>query len=115
MPPRRGSFRAFRSGEGPKFQISRLERVPNFLCHGALLHCLDQHGAALPATDAFCGNAALAAKPSHCVDEMQYDSIAACADRMSKANRATIDIDLVAVDYAGGFVEMQHLAAEFAV
>ena len=100
------------AAEGPELQIARLENVPNLLRHGMPLHRLDQHGAALPAADAFGGDAALEAEPFHRIDEMQHDAIAAGADRMAEPDRAAVDIELVALDRAGGPVEMQHLAAE---
>src|SRR5262249_8556079 len=40
-------------------------------------HGLDQHGAALPAADAFGGDALLDAEAFHGVDQMQHDAVAA--------------------------------------
>src|SRR5580693_8019615 len=45
-----------------------------------LLHHLDQHGAALPAADAFGGDPAFHAEPLHRVDQMKDDPVAAGAD-----------------------------------
>ena len=61
-------------------------------------HHLDQHRAALPAADAFGGDAAPGAEPLHRIDEMQHDAVAAAADGMTEADRAAIDIELGAVD-----------------
>src|SRR3984957_14077923 len=78
-------------------------------------HRLDQHGAALPAADAFGGDAALQAEPLHGVNEMQHDAVAARADRMADADRAAVDVEPVARDRAGGAVEAEHLAAELGI
>ena len=52
-------------------------------------HRLDQHRAALPAADAFGGDAAFQAHPLHGVDEVQHDAVAAGADRMAGGSVAT--------------------------
>src|ERR1700688_1683214 len=71
------------------------------------LHRFDQHGAALPATDAFGGDAALIAEPLHGIDQMQNDPVAAGADRMSESDGAAVDIELAAIDGAGGARQLQ--------
>src|SRR6266436_5374136 len=79
------------------------------------LYRLDQHGAALPAADAFGGDAAFGAQPLHRVDEMQHDAVAAAADGMAEADGAAVDIELCRIDRSCGPVEAQDLAAEFVV
>src|SRR5580700_1422820 len=78
-------------------------------------HRFDQHGAALPAADTFGGDAALLAEPLHGVDQMQHDAIAAGADRMADANRATVDIEPVGRDFSRGTRQPERLAAEFGI
>src|SRR5262245_57586843 len=75
-------------------------------------HRLDQHGAALPAADAFGGDALPDAEALHGVDEMQHDAVAARAHGMAQPDRAAVDVELVAVDAAGRAVKAEHLAAE---
>src|SRR5215470_9216207 len=75
-------------------------------------HRLDQHGAALPAADAFGGDALLDAEPLHRVHEVEHDAVAARAHRMAEADGAAVDVELVAFDAAGRSVEAQNLAAE---
>src|ERR1700688_2483003 len=81
----------------------------------SIIHRLDQHGAALPATDAFGGDAAFGAEPLHRVDEMQHDAVAAAADGMPKADGAAVDIELGVIDLPRGAVKSQNLAAELFV
>src|SRR5712692_8237353 len=76
------------------------------------LHRLDQHGAALPATDAFGRYALLDAEPSHRVDQMQHNAVAARTDGMAEPDCAAVDIELVALDTPCRAIEMQHFAAE---
>src|SRR5262249_21549025 len=78
-------------------------------------HRLDQHRTALPAADAFGGDAAPRAQPLHRIDEMQHDTIARRADGMAKADRAAIDIEFRLVDLTRGAVEIENLPAEFLV
>src|SRR5580700_8662326 len=75
----------------------------------------DQHGAALPTTDAFGGDAALLAKPLHGVDQMQHDAIAAGADRMADADRAAVDIEPVARDFSCRAGKPERRAAELVI
>src|SRR5262245_58188935 len=75
-------------------------------------HGLDQHGAALPAADAFGGDALLDAEAFHGVDQMQHDAVAARAHGMTEADGAAVDVEPVAIDAAGGAVKAEHLAAE---
>ena len=49
------------------------------------------------------------------IDEMQHDAVAAGADRMAEADRAAIDVESRAVDFAGSALKTEHLAAEFVV
>ena len=81
-----------------ELEIARRENVPDLSHAPPSLHRLDQHGAALPAADAFGGDALLDAEPPHRVDEMQHDAVAAGADRMAEADGAAVDIELVARD-----------------
>src|SRR5262249_58470484 len=43
---------------------------------------------------------------------MQHDAVAARADRMAEPDGPAVDVELVAIDTAGGAVEAEHLAAE---
>src|SRR5712691_12874965 len=95
-----------------ELHIARLENVQGLSHAPPSLHCLDQHGAALPAADALGGDALLDAEPPHRVDEVQHDAVAAGADRMAEANGAAVDIELVARDAPGGGAETENLAAE---
>src|SRR5207247_11010493 len=94
-----------------KLQVARLENVPSS-SHGPPLHSLDQHGAALPAADAFGGNALLDSQPLHRIDEMQHDTVAAGADGMAEPDRAPVHIELVARDDPRRAGKAQHLAAD---
>src|ERR1700722_13717755 len=76
---------------------------------------LDQHRTALPAADAFGGDAAPGAQSLHRIDEMQHDAIAAAANRMTETDGAAIDIEFGAVDLAGRAFKAQNLAAEFVI
>ena len=71
-------------------------------------HRLEQHGAALPAADAFGGDALADAEPLHCVDEMQHDAVAARADGMAQADCTSIHIKFVTIDTAGGAIGLGH-------
>src|SRR5579862_4859205 len=78
-------------------------------------HCFDQHGAALPAADAFGGDAALLAEPLHGIDQMQHDAVAAGADRVADADRAAVDIEPVARDLSRSTWKPERLAAELVI
>src|SRR5262249_62404786 len=75
-------------------------------------HSLDQHGAALAAADAFGGDTLPDAEALHGVDEMQHDAVAARAHGMAQPDGAAVDVELVALDAAGGAIKAEHLAAE---
>src|SRR6185312_15226643 len=79
------------------------------------LHRLDQHRAALPAADAFGGDALLDAQPFHPIDQVQHDPVSARADRMAEADRAAVHVERVALDAAGRALEAERLAAELVV
>ena len=97
---RQGLLAALWSRKRTELEIARRQNVPDFAHKPSLnpppLHRLDQHGAALPAADAFGGDALLDAEPLHRVDEMQHDPVAAGADRMAEADGAAVDVELVA-------------------
>ena len=97
------------SGERTKLEVARRQDVQTF---PIALHRLDQHGAALPAADAFGGDALLDAEPPHRVHQMEHDAVAARPDRMAEADGAAIDVELVARDGPGRAVEAERLAAE---
>ena len=95
------SSRASPTANGPSSRSrgSRMSRTgfgAGALLMGGPSNRFDQHGAALAATDAFGGDAALQAEPLHGVDEMQHDAVAAGADRMAGADRAAVDVEPVA-------------------
>src|SRR5499433_2115584 len=101
-----GSRPRSRVGQRPEASILRVRS------HRCSRYGLDQHGAALAAADAFGGDALLDAEAFHGVDEMQHDAVAARAHGMAEADRAAVDVELVAFDAAGRTIKAEHLAAE---
>src|SRR6185312_10663504 len=100
------------SGFGPSSSTRSLRTSKTFESMTPSHH-LYQHRTALPAADAFGGDAASVAKPLHGVDEVQHDAVARSADGMAEADRAAIDVESGTVDRAGRTVEAEHLATEF--
>src|SRR5262249_49519912 len=107
-PVPEGAARGRRPGKRAKLEIARRQDGPGF----SHLHRLDQHGAALPAANAFGGDALLDPEPLHRVDEMQHDAVAARSDRMAEPDRAAVDVELVARYAPERALEAEQLAAE---
>src|ERR1700757_69362 len=102
---------ALARSQRPKRESARRQNFPDF-SHTPPLPRLNQHRAALPAADAFGGDALLDAEPLHRVDEMQHDAIAAGADRVAEPDGAPVEVEPVALDRAGGAGKPKHLLTE---